>query len=63
MYEFCFLEEQIAIISHKGVSVLSGFDYEPPKQEPPYEDDEETWDTVRRDVEEVKSLVFPELGI
>lgn len=45
------------------MSVLSGYDYEPPKQEPPYGDDDETWDTVRGNVEKVKSLVFPELGI
>jgi acetoin utilization protein AcuC len=45
------------------MSVLTGFSYEPPKQEPPYEDDEETWDIVRANVEKVKRLVFPELGI
>jgi acetoin utilization deacetylase AcuC-like enzyme len=45
------------------MSVLSGFDYEPPKQEPPYEDDDETWDVVRGNVKKVKGLVFPELGI
>ena len=45
------------------MSVLTGFAYEPPKQEPPYEDDDETWDTVRKDVEKVKDLVFSELGI
>jgi hypothetical protein len=45
------------------MSVLSGYDYQPPKQDPPYEDDDETWDIIRRDVEKVKGLVFPELGI
>ena len=45
------------------MSVLSGFPYEPPKQQPPYEDDEETWHIVRKDVEKVKALVFPEHGI
>jgi acetoin utilization protein AcuC len=45
------------------MSVLSGYDYKPPNQEPPYEDDDETWDTVRGNVKKVKGLVFPELGI
>ncbi|MFW9806665.1 MAG: hypothetical protein ACFFFK_08055, partial [Candidatus Thorarchaeota archaeon] len=45
------------------MSVLSGFPYQPPTQKPPYEDDEETWNIVRANVERVKSLVFPELGI
>jgi acetoin utilization protein AcuC len=45
------------------MSVLSDFSYEPPKQEPPYEDDEETWEIVKSNVEQVKKLVFPELGI
>ncbi len=45
------------------MSVLSGYRYNPPKQEPPFEDDEETWDTVRANVDRVKALVFPELGI
>ncbi|MFW9769294.1 MAG: histone deacetylase family protein [Candidatus Thorarchaeota archaeon] len=41
------------------MSILTGFDYEPPKQEPPYDDDEETWDLVRANVEKIKKLVFP----
>ncbi len=41
------------------MSVLSGYRYEPPKQEPPYEDDEDTWNEVRNNVERVKELVFP----
>ena len=45
------------------MSVLSGFSYKPPAQLPPYEDDEETWEIVRRNVEKVKALVFPQLGI
>ena len=45
------------------MSVLSGFSYKPPTQSPPYEDDEETWEIVRRNVEKVKALVFPHLGI
>ncbi|MFX1578680.1 MAG: histone deacetylase family protein [Promethearchaeota archaeon] len=44
------------------MSVLSGFHYAPPKQEPPFKDDEETWDIVRANVEKVKGLVFPSLG-
>lgn len=38
---------------------LSGYAYEAPKQVPPYEDDEETWEEVRKNVERVKELVFP----
>ncbi|MFW9787618.1 MAG: histone deacetylase family protein [Candidatus Thorarchaeota archaeon] len=45
------------------MSVLSGYSYEPPTQKPPFEDDEETWDTVRANVEKLKNLVFSELGI
>jgi len=45
------------------MSVLSGYDYQPPKQEPPYEDDDETWEIVRGNVEKIKDLVFPVLGI
>lgn len=41
------------------MSVLSGYSYEPPKQVPPYDDDEETWEEVRKSVERVKELVFP----
>ncbi|MHA2027109.1 MAG: histone deacetylase family protein [Candidatus Thorarchaeota archaeon] len=41
------------------MSVLSGIEYRPPKQEPPFEDDEETWDEVRANVDKVKDLVFP----
>ena len=45
------------------MSVLSGHPYEPPVQEPPFVDDKETWNIVRSNVDEVKDLVFPELGI
>jgi len=45
------------------MSVLSGYNYEPPKQEPPFEDDEETWTAVKHNVEKVKRLVFPILGL
>jgi len=45
------------------MSVLSGFDYKPPKQNPPFEDDEETWEVVRANVEQVKELIFPLHGI
>ncbi|MFW9892322.1 MAG: histone deacetylase family protein [Candidatus Thorarchaeota archaeon] len=41
------------------MSVLSGYRYDPPEQEPPYDDDEETWAEVRKNVEQVKELVFP----
>jgi len=45
------------------MSVLTGHPYEPPLQEPPFDDDEETWEQVRRNVMKAKELVFPELGI
>ncbi|UCE09584.1 MAG: hypothetical protein JSW61_11510 [Candidatus Thorarchaeota archaeon] len=45
------------------MSILSGHPYDAPPQEPPFEDDEETWEIVRSNVSEVKRLVFPELGI
>jgi acetoin utilization protein AcuC len=44
-------------------SVLSGHPYEPPTQEPPFDDDEETWATVRTNVSQVKEHVFSVLGI
>jgi acetoin utilization deacetylase AcuC-like enzyme len=45
------------------LSVLSGHPYESPAQEPPFDDDEDTWTTVRSNVFEVKDLVFTTLGI
>jgi hypothetical protein len=45
------------------MSVLAGHPYEPPTQEPPFADDEQTWNTVRSNVAEVKDLIFPVLGI
>ena len=45
------------------MSVLTGHPYEPPKQEPPFTDDEEMWSIVRSNVSKVKDLVFAELGI
>ncbi|TFG32349.1 hypothetical protein EU528_03750 [Candidatus Thorarchaeota archaeon] len=45
------------------MSVLADHPYQPPVQEPPFEDDEETWNVVRSNVSKVKDLVFSELGI
>jgi acetoin utilization protein AcuC len=45
------------------ISELSGIPYEPPPQNPPFEDNQETWDEVKHNVSEVKQLVFPLLGI
>ncbi|NHJ14610.1 MAG: hypothetical protein EAX95_13100 [Candidatus Thorarchaeota archaeon] len=45
------------------MSVISGYDFHPPPQVPPFEDDEEIWSVVRSNVSKVKSLVFPKLGI
>jgi len=45
------------------MSVISGHPYEAPNQEPPFKDDDETWDIVRSNVKEVKDSVFSVLGI
>ncbi len=46
------------------MSILTGHEYTVPAQTPPFNtDDEETWATVRKNVELVKRLVFPHLGI
>ncbi len=45
------------------MSVLSGHDYGPPPQSPPFEDNEETWSEVRENVARVKERVFPLFGI
>ncbi|RDE10950.1 MAG: hypothetical protein C4K47_10770 [Candidatus Thorarchaeota archaeon] len=45
------------------MSVLSGREYSPPRQNPPFKDDEETWRTVHETVDQVKDSVFPVLGI
>ncbi len=45
------------------MSVLTGRAFEPPVEEPPFDDDEETWETTRDNVEAVKTLVFGALGI
>ncbi len=41
------------------MSVLTGHEFVAPKQEPPFEDDEESWELIRKSVERVKELVFP----
>ncbi|MHA2600672.1 MAG: histone deacetylase family protein [Candidatus Thorarchaeota archaeon SMTZ1-83] len=45
------------------MSVVTGHEYQPPPQKPPFDDDEETWTIVRENVSRVKELVFPVLGI
>ena len=46
------------------MSVLTGQAFNVPEQAPPFEeDDEETWETVQKNVEEVKDIVFTSLGI
>ncbi|MBD3407710.1 MAG: acetoin utilization protein AcuC [Candidatus Lokiarchaeota archaeon] len=45
------------------LSVISRTDYQPPSQEPPFEDDDETWNIVKRNVSRVQELVFPILGL
>ncbi|MDF1538111.1 MAG: hypothetical protein P1Q69_04330 [Candidatus Thorarchaeota archaeon] len=41
------------------MSVITGHEYSAPTQNPPFEDDEETWEIVRKNVKEVEDLVFP----
>ncbi|TXT57508.1 MAG: Acetoin utilization protein AcuC [Candidatus Thorarchaeota archaeon] len=41
------------------LSVISGNEYSPPIQSPPFEDDEETWGVVKDNVRLVQKLVFP----
>ncbi|TFF91457.1 acetoin utilization protein AcuC [Candidatus Thorarchaeota archaeon] len=42
------------------LSVLTGIDYAPPPQKPPFDqDDRETWESVKRNVSRLKELIFP----
>ena len=41
------------------MATLTGYPYTPPAQAPPFSDNEEIWDEVRRNVSRVKELVFP----
>jgi len=45
------------------MSELAGLPYDPPRQEPPFKDNQETWDQVKTNVARVKELVFSALGI
>jgi len=45
------------------MSVLTGHDYFAPKQDAPFEDDEETWEIVRNNVEALEKTVFPIHGL
>ncbi len=46
------------------LAVLTGNDYVPPTQTPPFEhDDRETWDIMRKNVALLKKLVFPLHGL
>jgi len=45
------------------MSELSGFSYNPPPQEPPFKDNQETWDEVKTNTARVKELVFSAIGI
>jgi acetoin utilization protein AcuC len=45
------------------MSELTGFPYEPPTQKPPFEDNQETWNEVKKNVSLVQDLVFSVLGI
>jgi acetoin utilization protein AcuC len=41
------------------MSVITGHEFHAPAQKPPFEDDQETWEIVRKSVGDVKALVFP----
>ncbi len=41
------------------MTVLTGHPYSPPAQVPPFDDDEETWDEVRKNVSRIRETVFP----
>ncbi|MFW9920946.1 MAG: histone deacetylase family protein [Candidatus Thorarchaeota archaeon] len=45
------------------LSVLTGHGYTSPPQNPPFEDDEESWEIVQKNVQEIEGTVFPILGI
>jgi acetoin utilization protein AcuC len=45
------------------MSVLTGHQYSAPQQQPPFDDDEETWEIVRRNIAELEKLVFPIHGL
>ncbi len=45
------------------MSILTGHDYIPPSQQPPFDDDDDIWAIVRENVLEVKQLIFPKFGI
>ncbi len=45
------------------LSVITGHEYSAPPQEPPFEDDEEMWQIVRKNVKEVEDTVFHILRI
>ena len=45
------------------MSVLTGHPFQLPDETPPFEDDDEIWSIVESNVKQVKSLVYPELGI
>ena len=72
----CYCDGRLAVLAGGGyhpesflwgmatvMSVLTGHPYSPPPQEPPFEDDEETWNEVKQNVRLVKNLVFSALGI
>jgi acetoin utilization protein AcuC len=45
------------------MSVLTGHEYSAPPQQPPFDDDEETWEIVRQNVDVLEKLVFPLHGL
>ncbi len=44
-------------------SELSGHSYTPPSQQPPFEDNKETWDIVKQRVSRLKDLIYPIHGL
>jgi acetoin utilization protein AcuC len=45
------------------MSVLTGHEYNAPEQQPPFDDDDETWEIVRENVRLVEETVFPILDL
>ena len=45
------------------MSVISGHEFVSPKQEPPFEDDDDNWAFTKKSVEWVKELIFPIFGL
>ena len=45
------------------MSVLTGHEFEPPPQSPPFEDDDDIWTEVKENTQKVQDLIFSALGL